>query len=108
MKKSIFTFIFLLLLSSHVLAKNAFCDQLHDLSFKIMIMRQQNVSIAEQMETIDKMGEINQKNKPFHDLLRKVVVSAYEEPRYEVEENKKNAALDFANDWSTPCYKNSK
>lgn len=106
MKKSIF--IFLLLLSPHVLANNALCGQLYDLSFKIMTMRQQNVSISEQMGTIDEMGKVNHQNKPIHDLLRKVIISAYEEPRYEVEKNKKQAALDFANDWATTCYKGSK
>lgn len=108
MKKSIFIFIFSLFLSSPILASNAFCDQLYDLSFKIMIMRQQNVSISEQMRTIDEMEKVNQKNKPFHNLLRKVIISAYEESRYELEGNQKKAALDFANDWSTSCYKNSK
>ncbi len=81
------------------------CKDLYDMSYKIMNMRQWGTPIVKQMDTIDKMEKGNPKIKPITNLLRKVIVSAYETPRFEVKENQVKAAQNFANEWASTCYK---
>ena len=81
------------------------CSQLHDITFKIMKMRQWNISIVDQMNTIEEMRKVNPKNTAMHKLLQEIVISAYEEPRFNTEEYQEKAAKDFANNWTASCYK---
>ncbi|MCU4582864.1 hypothetical protein KTJ32_17860 [Acinetobacter gyllenbergii] len=96
-------FVFLLIASS-AFAKNP-CKDLDGIYYSIMKKRQQGTPIVKQMDLVDKTEKKLPNEKALHDLLRKAVISAYEEPRFQVEENQEKAAQDFANSWTTACYK---
>ena len=74
-----------------------FCKALGDLAETIMTARQEGASLS------DMMGRI--KDSEIADIQRKIILAAYEEPRWATEETKKEAIEDFRNEIELECYK---
>lgn len=78
---------------------------LQRVSYQVMLSRQQGVPLSKEMELIRGLEKTESKNSKATQILKKIVISAYEEPKYEAEENQERSALEFSNDWSLACYK---
>lgn len=73
------------------------CDLVNKLAHSIMDARQRGVDMAEAMRLANE-SEIA-------DLIKPIIIAAYEKPRYSVEENQRNAVTDFKNSVYLVCVK---
>ena len=78
------------------------CGAMSELAGNIMKMRQNGVPMVTAMEISDKA------DPSIKDFVAALILAAYEQPRFSVEENRQNAALDFQNMVALQCYKSAK
>ncbi len=74
-----------------------FCKALGDYAETIMTNRQEGVSLSSTIGLV--------KDSDIAEIQRKIILAAYEEPRWATEETKKEAIEDFRNDIELECYK---
>ena len=75
------------------------CPMIHALAKQVMESRQAGVALPDLMKSFDKFGET-----AVGEYGKKLAVRAYKTPRYSVDANRAEAAVDFANDIATECY----
>lgn len=73
------------------------CDLVNKLAHSIMDARQRGVDMAEAMRLANESS--------ISDLIKPIIIAAYEKPRYSVEENQRNAVTDFKNAVYLVCVK---
>ena len=66
-----------------------------------MRARQLDMNISDLMDLADKAGSMR-------DLLRNMIIMAYEEPKFYTEEAKERAINEFSNHVQAACYSNKK
>lgn len=69
------------------------CVAMSEMAGAIMLNRQKGVAMTRMMQIADD-----------DELVRGIVIMAYEEPRYETDRNQANAVLDFRNLIAHACY----
>lgn len=70
---------------------------------KTMESRQAGVSMADQLRITDKFLK---PDDPAGKLEQKIVLDAYKQPRFEVEENQQKSVEDFRDKWYLACAEN--
>ena len=90
-------------ISSNAIASQ-FCDMIERISYQTMLSRQQGAPLSKEMGIINEIATESQGSKATQ-ILKKIVISAYEEPKYETKENQEREAQEFSNDWTLACYK---
>lgn len=93
-----------LLISSNSFASQ-FCEMLQRISYQVMLSRQQGIPLSKEMELINGLEKTESKSSRATQILKKIVISAYEEPKYEAKVNQEKSAVEFSNDWALACYK---
>lgn len=94
----------LLVLTSHASAEpttQETCKSIADLAGTIMKARQNGRDMSELMELVGKYFEDAEERKPYD----RMVVLAYDSPRYSTEEYKNKAVSDFKNSVYLGCFK---
>ena len=76
------------------------CKSMSELSKIIMQKRQDGVPMSEMMEKV-----VNTSTQPLRDLIRLLVISAYEKPRFNTPEIQQKTILDFENESYLTCTK---
>ena len=74
------------------LSSAGMCETLHSISTSIMTARQNSTAMTEVMKLTNGIEAVEQ-----------LVIIAYQQPRYSVEENRQNAISEFANDVYVAC-----
>jgi len=91
------------LLAVSLLASPAYadvCNTVHSVSTAIMKNRQVGTSLKKMMDVAN-----DPTNEKVAKLLTKIIVAAYEQPRFSVVENQEKAITDFANKLMLECVK---
>ena len=91
-------------ISSNTFASQ-FCDMIERISYQTMLSRQQGVPLSKEMGIINEIAKTESKGSKAPQILKKIVISAYEEPKYDIKENQEREAQEFSNDWTLACYK---
>jgi hypothetical protein len=68
----------------------------------VMDGRQQEVPMSQLMDVLDTSRDISEAGK---NMLRSLVIAAYEQPAFSTEKNKRNAVASFGNAAEVSCYK---
>ncbi len=78
---------------------NSFCKAYSQFARVVMTERQNGGSMAKLMDMdMSRMGENA-------DIAQRVIIEAFEEPRWETQERKRNAIVDFENQAHLVCVK---
>ena len=79
------------------ITNDEFCDVVYDTSKTIMEVRQLGRP----------MGELIKKAKgnAAEDMLRSIIITAYDSPKYELKQLKEKSINDFSNTWYLECIK---
>lgn len=77
--------------------KQDICGMVNELAGSIMSARQRGVDMAQAMKAAGENAEA--------DFIRKIIIAAYEKPRYSVAENQQAAVTDFKNSVYLICVK---
>lgn len=80
---------------------DAVCSMMGTMAKEIMLTRQAGVPMSEVRGKL-----LAQPSNPANQLIATVILEAYQEPRYSVEENQQRAADDFRNKVELSCYSN--
>lgn len=97
MKKSIFAVIFCAVFSGPLHAESSSedpCVTISRLAEKIMENRQAGIAMTDMMKIADS-----------NELIRQMIIAAYEEPRFSSDKHQRNAVMDFRNQIELVCYK---
>lgn len=86
--------------SAHAEVKDN-CKSVGTFARKIMEGRQQNMPMSFYMDVIES-GNGNKASKAY---ARKVIILAYEQPGFSVEENQRKSVESFGNEAELACYK---
>lgn len=76
----------------------AFCGELGGLAEAMMTARQAGVLMSKIMAEAANQGELAP-------IMQKLAVAAYDTPQFSVEENRRDAAVRFRNDFEVECFK---
>lgn len=87
------------LFSGHVMAD---CQIVESLARTMMKARQSGMPAVELLKVIEQQKETPQVKTAMKNLM----VEAYKQPRFSVEEYQQNAINDFANEWFVMCLQN--
>lgn len=79
--------------------KDASCEQIEEFSTSVMTARQKNVPMS---VVIQNLRDVNSGEIPT--MLKRIVVTAYQQPRYHGSEFQLETIQDFANDVYSECY----
>jgi translation initiation factor 2B subunit (eIF-2B alpha/beta/delta family) len=92
---------FALVFSQPAIAKESdseFCYNIEEIARSVMSARQSNVSMS-------KVMKIMAENFPDNmELMRSIVIQAYEKPAYSTAQYQKREIDEYANHWATVCY----
>jgi hypothetical protein len=69
------------------------CESMGELAYMVMELRQEGVPMSQTMQISDS------------DLVKAIIVEAYDYPRFSTQEYKEKAADDFRNEVEVECYK---
>lgn len=84
----------LLAFSSVSIAEEVTCEDIGELSEKIMEARQLNIPISNLLKPVNG-----------NELFTTIILDAYESTAFRAEENRKDAAARFRNKWELACIK---
>lgn len=85
--------------TSYAGTKEQLCPLIADLAITIMTARQQGLPLEVLMQAADQ-----DVNPVYEDLAKVMILNAYAGPRYDSEEYKSQAIVDFGNAASVACY----
>ena len=74
------------------------CARIGSFAAEVMATRQSGAALSRVLAITDDMPSI----------FRKIVLEAYEEPRYQSELHKQRSAQDYRNRWESACYRAKK
>lgn len=102
-----------LLCSSSISADNGgmkLCRTISSMAESTMNARQSGISMADTLDgflkVITNSSKLSEDTKvSFREMAKRMVVEAYESPKYEVEEMRNNSINDFGNSWYLSCIK---
>ena len=96
--KVLLTAIFILAMAMPVMADDVHeaCTELAKLAEVVMEKRQEGVAMPEMMAVV---------TDPEHDLIRTMIVNAYEEPRWNSASIRHQTICEFRDSWYLKCYK---
>jgi len=93
MKKLLLAVVVLGLTGQAVASKEEFCAGVSGLAEEIMGVRQNGVPISKLVEAISKLDQEPQ----LKEYTKKIIVTAYDEPRWSTEQHKQQAVTEFGN-----------
>lgn len=76
----------------------AFCGSMGELAEAVMTIRQSGVAMSLAMS-------VATANEALKEVATKLIIAAYDTPQFSVEENRKDAAMRFRNDFEVECFK---
>lgn len=83
---------------AETMSETQLCTVASELAKMVMQKRQEGVLMSAILVALDKV-----ERNPFIDLSKKLVIAAYEKPRYSTEDFKNRAIIDFANESMSVC-----
>ena len=83
---------------AETMSETQLCTIASELAKTVMLKRQEGVLMSAMLVALDKVEQ-----NPFSDLSKKLVIAAYEKPRYSTEDFKNRAIIDFANESMSIC-----
>lgn len=96
-----FTLIMLSISNTYAEKKTTGCEGVHTMASSVMELRQLGAAMPKVMTVLSLEGLGENENK----ILKSMIISAYESPKFSGEKYQENAIEEFANEWALKCYK---